>query len=104
DEVGIQNQNVTSSQTCATPLPSPIKHKQFYGITFEQGRNALEINAATMLSNFVTENKTVTEEQKRDLVISLITLKYTQSNSVCRSIKRRVGKDDGDQCTMQHDI
>ena len=63
--------------------PAPIEHKQVYGITFEQGRNDLEINAATMLSNFVTENKTVTEEQKRDLVISLITLKYTQSNSVC---------------------
>ena len=63
--------------------PAPIEHKQVYGITFEQGRNDLEINADTMLSNFVTENKTVTEEQKRDLVISLITLKYTQSNSVC---------------------
>ena len=63
--------------------PNPIEHKQVYGITFEQGRNDLEINAGTMLSNFVTENKTVTEEQKRDLVISLITLKYTQSNSVC---------------------
>ena len=53
--------------------PAPIEHKQVYGITFEQGRNELEINADTMLSNFVTENKTVTEEQKRDLVISLIT-------------------------------
>ena len=63
--------------------PNPIEHKQVYGITFEQGRNDLEINADTMLSNFVTENKTVTEEQKRDLIISLITLKYTQSNSVC---------------------
>ena len=54
-----------------------------YGITFEQGRNELVINADTMLSNWVTENKDVTEEQKRDLVIALITLKYTQSNSVC---------------------
>ena len=63
--------------------PAPIERKQVYGITFEQGRNELEINADTMLNNFVTENKTVTEEQKRDLVISLITLKYTQSNSVC---------------------
>ena len=63
--------------------PDPIERKQVYGITFEQGRNELEINAQTMLSNMVTENKTLTEEQKRDLVISLITLKYTQSNSVC---------------------
>ena len=63
--------------------PDPIEHKQVYGITFEQGRNELEINAETMLSNIVTENKTLTEAQKRDLVISLITLKYTQSNSVC---------------------
>ncbi|MBQ1211573.1 MAG: phosphoribosylaminoimidazolecarboxamide formyltransferase [Clostridia bacterium] len=63
--------------------PDPIEHKQVYGITFEQGRNELEINADTMLSNIVTANKTFTEAQKRDLVISLITLKYTQSNSVC---------------------
>ena len=54
-----------------------------YGITFEQGRNELTINADTMLTNWVTENKSVTEEQKRDLIIALITLKYTQSNSVC---------------------
>ena len=54
-----------------------------YGITFEQGRNELVINADTMLNNWVTENKNVTEEQKRDLIIALITLKYTQSNSVC---------------------
>ena len=63
--------------------PDPIERKQVYGITFEQGRNELTINAQTMLSNMVTENKTLTEEQTRDLVISLITLKYTQSNSVC---------------------
>ena len=63
--------------------PDPIERKQVYGITFEQSRNELEINAETMLSNIVTENKTMTEDQKRDLVISLITLKYTQSNSVC---------------------
>ena len=63
--------------------PDPIEHKQVYGITFEQGRNELEINADTMLSNIVTANKTFTEAQKRDLVISLISLKYTQSNSVC---------------------
>ena len=63
--------------------PNPVEHKQVYGITFEQGRNELVINADTMLNNWVTENKTVTEEQKRDLIIALITLKYTQSNSVC---------------------
>ena len=63
--------------------PAPIEHKQVYGITFEQGRNELVINADTMLNNWGTENKDVTEEQKRDLVIALITLKYTQSNSVC---------------------
>ncbi len=63
--------------------PDPIERKQVYGITFEQGRNELVINAETMLQNVVTDNKTFTEAQKRDLVISLITLKYTQSNSVC---------------------
>ena len=63
--------------------PAPVEHKQVYGITFEQGRNELTINADTMLTNWVTENKNVTEEQKRDLIIALITLKYTQSNSVC---------------------
>lgn len=63
--------------------PAELEHKQVYGITFEQGRQDLLINADTMLGNLVTENKTLTEEQKRDLVISLIVLKYTQSNSVC---------------------
>ena len=63
--------------------PAELEHKQVYGITFEQGRQDLLINADTMLGNLVTENKTITEEQKRDLVISLIVLKYTQSNSVC---------------------
>ena len=63
--------------------PAALEHKQVYGITFEQGRQDLKINADTMLGNLVTENKTLTEEQKRDLVISLIVLKYTQSNSVC---------------------
>ena len=61
--------------------PAPVEHKQVYGITFEQGRNELTINADTMLTNWVTENRSVTEEQKRDLIIALITLKYTQSNS-----------------------
>lgn len=63
--------------------PAAIERKQVYGITFEQGRQELEINAETMLGNVVTENKTLTEAQKRDLIISLIVLKYTQSNSVC---------------------
>ncbi len=63
-------------------VPAPIEHKQVFGITFEQGRNDLKIDEA-MLENVVTENKTITPEQKRDLIISLITLKYTQSNSVC---------------------
>ena len=62
---------------------APDEHRDIFGITFEQGRNELVINADTMLNNWVTENKSVTEEQKRDLVIALITLKYTQSNSVC---------------------
>ena len=63
-------------------VPEPIERKQVYGITFEQGRNNFEINRE-LLSNIVTENKNLTEEAARDLIISLITLKYTQSNSVC---------------------
>ena len=63
-------------------VPEPIERKQVFGITFEQGRNELKIDDE-LLSNVVTENKTMTEEEKRDLIISLITLKYTQSNSVC---------------------
>ncbi len=63
-------------------VPAPIEHKDVFGITFEQGRNNFEINEA-LLENIVTENKNLTEEAKRDLIISLITLKYTQSNSVC---------------------
>ena len=63
-------------------VPAPIEHKDVFGITFEQGRNNFEINEA-LLENIVTENKDLSEEAKRDLIISLITLKYTQSNSVC---------------------
>lgn len=63
-------------------VPAPIEHKDVYGITFEQGRNELNINNE-MLQNIVTYNKNLTEDAKRDLIISLITLKYTQSNSVC---------------------
>ncbi len=62
--------------------PAEKEYKDVYGITFEQGRNELKIDDE-MLSNMVTENKTLTEEAKRDLKIALITLKYTQSNSVC---------------------
>lgn len=62
--------------------PAPIEHKEVFGITFEQGRQELAIDDA-LLSNIVTKNKTVTPEIIRDLKISLITLKYTQSNSVC---------------------
>ncbi len=63
-------------------VPEEIEHKQVFGITFEQGRNNLDINEE-LLSEIVTDNKTLTAEQKRDLLISLIVLKYTQSNSVC---------------------
>ncbi len=62
--------------------PELIETKQVFGITFEQGRNELDINEE-LFGEVVTENKTLTPEQKRDLMISLITLKYTQSNSVC---------------------
>ena len=63
-------------------VPDPVECKQVYGITFEQGRNNFEINRA-LLEDIVTDNKEMTEEAKRDLIIALITLKYTQSNSVC---------------------
>ena len=63
--------------------PAPLERRTVYGVTFEQGRQDLAITADTMLTNIVTKNKTLTEEQKRDLVMSLIVLKYTQSNSVC---------------------
>lgn len=62
--------------------PSPIEHKEVFGVTFEQGRNELVINDE-LLSNVVTENKEIPELAKIDLAIALITLKYTQSNSVC---------------------
>ena len=64
-------------------VPDPIEHKDVFGITFEQGRNELKIDEAMLMQNIVTENKELTEEAKRDLLIALITLKYTQSNSVC---------------------
>ncbi len=63
-------------------VPEEIERKQVFGVTFEQGRNNFEINEA-LLENVVTENKDIPQEAKRDLLIALITLKYTQSNSVC---------------------
>ena len=66
-------------------VPAPIETKQVYGITFEQGRNNFEINNA-LLENIVTDNKEMTDDAKRDLIIALITLKYTQSNSVCYAV------------------
>ena len=62
--------------------PAPIERKQVFGVTFEQGRNNLNIDNA-LLENVVTDNKNIPDDKKRDLLISLITLKYTQSNSVC---------------------
>ena len=63
-------------------VPEPLERKQVFGIVFEQGRNELDINEE-LLDNVVTKNKDIPEAAKRDLMISLITLKYTQSNSVC---------------------
>lgn len=63
-------------------VPNPIEQKQVYGITFEQGRNNFEINRE-LLANVVTKKKELPESAYRDLIIALITLKYTQSNSVC---------------------
>ena len=63
-------------------VPAPLEHKEVFGITFEQGRNELKIDE-DFFSNVVTENKEIPEEAKIDLAISMITLKYTQSNSVC---------------------
>ena len=63
-------------------VPAPLEHKQVFGVTFEQGRQELAIDDA-LISNIVTENKELPEQAKIDLAISMITLKYTQSNSVC---------------------
>lgn len=63
-------------------VPDPIERKQVFGVTFEQGRNNFEINNE-LLNNIVTENKYLPDSARRDLIIALITLKYTQSNSVC---------------------
>ena len=63
--------------------PAPLEHKQVFGITFEQGRNEIRLDDPQLFDNIPTQNKTFTPEARRDLVIALITLKYTQSNSVC---------------------
>ncbi|MDO4959836.1 MAG: phosphoribosylaminoimidazolecarboxamide formyltransferase [Prevotellaceae bacterium] len=63
--------------------PAPIETKQCYGITFEQGRNEIKLNDPALFENIPTQSKTFSDEAKRDLMIALITLKYTQSNSVC---------------------
>ena len=64
-------------------VPAPVEHKQVYGVTFEQGRNEVKLDDPKLFENRPTKNKTFTDEAMRDLIISLITLKYTQSNSVC---------------------
>ena len=66
-----------------TYVPAPIEHKQVFGITFEQGRNEVHLTDDALFADVPTRNKTFTSEAKRDLIIALITLKYTQSNSVC---------------------
>ena len=64
-------------------VPQPIEHKQVFGITFEQGRNEIKLDDPALFENIPTQNKTFTDEAKRALINALITLKYTQSNSVC---------------------
>ncbi|MCD7721020.1 MAG: phosphoribosylaminoimidazolecarboxamide formyltransferase [Prevotellaceae bacterium] len=63
--------------------PAPVERKQVFGVTFEQGRNEIDLTSDSLFQNIPTRNKTFTPEARRDLLISLITLKYTQSNSVC---------------------
>ncbi|MBQ1931267.1 MAG: phosphoribosylaminoimidazolecarboxamide formyltransferase, partial [Lachnospiraceae bacterium] len=77
-----KNGNYNVIQIDPDYVPEAIERKQVFGIVFEQGRNELDINTE-LLNNIVTANKDMTEAAKRDLMISLITLKYTQSNSVC---------------------
>lgn len=79
---GKKNGNYNVIQIDPDYQPDPIERKQVYGVTFEQGRNELPIDGE-LLANIVTKNKDLPETAKQDLLISLITLKYTQSNSVC---------------------
>ena len=80
-----KNGNYNVIQIDPAYRPDPVERKQVFGITFEQGRNELDIDMP-MLDNIVTENKNIPEESKKDLLVALITLKYTQSNSVCYAI------------------
>lgn len=75
--------NYNVAKIDANYVPAEKEKRQVYGVTFEQGRQELDISEETMLSNIVTANKDISPEQKRDLLISLVVLKYTQSNSVC---------------------
>lgn len=77
-----KNGNYNVIQIDPDYVPAELEHKEVYGITFEQGRNELKIDEK-FFNNIVTENKDMTEQAKIDLAISMITLKYTQSNSVC---------------------
>ncbi len=77
-----KNGNYNVIQIDPDYIPDPIERKQVFGVTFEQGRNELHVDD-DLLSNLVTENKEIPDSAKIDLIISLITLKYTQSNSVC---------------------
>ena len=80
-----RNGNYNVVKIDADYVPAEIEIKQVYGITFQQGRNNFEINEA-LLSDIVTKNKELPESAKRDLIVALITLKYTQSNSVCYAV------------------
>ena len=80
-----RNGNYNIIQIDPNFVPDEVEHKQVYGITFEQGRNNFKINRE-LLANLVTANKELPESAVRDLIIALITLKYTQSNSVCFAV------------------
>lgn len=77
-----KNGNYNVIQIDPDYVPEPLEHKDVFGITFEQGRNELKIDDA-FFADVVTENRELTQQAKRDLAIAMITLKYTQSNSVC---------------------
>ena len=80
-----RNGNYNIIQIDTDYVPAALEHKQVFGITFEQGRNEFKINEE-LISNVVTANKELPPEAKRDLIVALITLKYTQSNSVCYAV------------------
>ena len=83
-------------------VPEVIERKTVFGITFEQGRNNFEINNA-LLEKIVTENKDMPDSAKRDLIVALITLKYTQSNSVCYAVDgQAIGVGAGQQSRIHH--